>query len=366
MLGIEKESGDFLGILKGSFVGSLLGTAVGDSLGLTYEGLTPDRQSKLFRDIDRQRFLFSHGMVSDDTDHACFVAQALIESRADPNLFERRLARHLRWWLAGIPAGIGLATLRSTMKLCVGVPPNRSGVWSAGNGPAMRSAIIGLYAGDAPNALCELLHRSTRITHTDPKAEIGALAVAVAAQVAAKADTVDADAFRRAFALALDASPLRGGDAASLFSGLFDQAAASAARSQSTLAFAKSLGLDHGVSGYVNHTVPAVLQTWLRHPNDFRAGLLDIIRAGGDTDTTAAILGALIGARVGVEGIPKDWLEGIWEWPRSTSWMRRLAAELASTSGATISYPTWQVPIRNLIFTTAVLGHAFRRALPPY
>ena len=46
-------------------------------------------------------------------------------------------------------------------------------------------------------------------------------------------------------------------------------------------------------SGYVCHMVPIVLQTWLRHKEDFRGGVTEIIRCGGDTDTTAAILGAI-------------------------------------------------------------------------
>jgi len=364
--------------------GCLLGTAVGDSLGLPYEGLTPARQRAMFADVDRQRFLFGHGMVSDDTDHACFVAQALLESNGDADEFERQLAWHLRLWLAGAPAGVGLATLRSTMKLGVGVPPSRSGVWSAGNGPAMRSALIGLYAADSPEVLCELVHRSTRITHSDPRAEVGALAVPVAAGVAARAanDSRDenlAASFRAEFDAAWQVwrtlpphwKSEEAKAAVKEFWPLVRKAAASAAKGESALKFAQGnlvprSGNFRGVSGYVYHTVPAVLQTWLRYPDDFRPAIVDIIRAGGDTDSTAAILGALIGARVGVDGIPKPWLDSIWEWPRSTSWMRMLAVALASRSRSIVPYPTWQVPLRNVIFTTAVLGHAFRRALPPY
>ena len=87
-------------------------------------------------------------MVSDDTEHTCLVAQALCAAPTDADRFARHLARGLRWWLLGLPAGIGSATLRATLKLWLGFPPARSGVFSAGNGPAMRSAILGAAMDD--------------------------------------------------------------------------------------------------------------------------------------------------------------------------------------------------------------------------
>ena len=48
----------------------------------------------------RQRLVFSRGLVSDDTEHAIFVAQSLIAQPRSVERFARRLARCLRWWLA--------------------------------------------------------------------------------------------------------------------------------------------------------------------------------------------------------------------------------------------------------------------------
>ena len=41
--------------------------------------------------------------------------------------------------------------------------------------------------------------------------------------------------------------------------------------------------------------------------HDFREGVLEAINAGGDTDTHGAIVGSLIGAHLGLEGIPEQW-----------------------------------------------------------
>ena len=101
--------------------GCLLGTAIGDSLGLPFEGMSPQRIKKLNPLPLRHRFLFNRGMLSDDTAHTCLVAQSLIVSGENSQLFTKQLARRLRWWLFGLPAGIGMATLKSLIKLSFGV-----------------------------------------------------------------------------------------------------------------------------------------------------------------------------------------------------------------------------------------------------
>ena len=60
--------------------GAILGCAVGDALGLPYENLSRRRGVRLLGEPDRHRFLFGRGMVSDDTEHTCMVAQALCDA----------------------------------------------------------------------------------------------------------------------------------------------------------------------------------------------------------------------------------------------------------------------------------------------
>src|SRR5262249_39558291 len=93
--------------------------------------------------------------------------------------------------------------------------------------------------------------------------------------------------------------------------------------------FVRAVGLDQGITGYSLHVVSVAIYAWLRHPGDFRAPLTSALECGGDTDTVGAILGALAGATVGQQGIPRDWLLAIWEWPRSLSFIERIAGRLA-------------------------------------
>ena len=157
------------GPLAHALVGSMLGTAVGDALGLACEGLSPRRQAKIYPSLERYGFLFGIGMISDDTEHTVMVAQALIVSGGDETRFARDFAWRLKGWLLALPAGIGMATGRAIIKLLLFIPPKWSGVKSAGNGPAMRAAVLGVAWGDDPAKLASLNGISTRITHRDER-----------------------------------------------------------------------------------------------------------------------------------------------------------------------------------------------------
>ena len=344
----------------------ILGTAVGDALGLPAEGLSRTRIHKRFGTEWRQRFVFDQGMVSDDTEHTFFVAQSLLQHPDSPERFEKRLAWCLRGWLLAAPAGIGLATLRAILRLWVGFPPARSGVFSAGNGPAMRIAPIGALFADAPALREAYIRASTRLTHSDPKACIGASAVANLIAWTFREDPKQPPTGETLVALLLE----NGADNPDWRKCV--EAIAEALRQDLTVAdFAERLGLSNGVTGYMFHTVPMAVYAWRRHFGSYRDTLTSILNCGGDTDTTGAIAGALAGAVVGDAGIPEEWLRNIWEWPRGIGRLRLLAdrlAEVQATGNPLPPVPYFWPGIlpRNACFLLLVLLHGFRRLVPPY
>ncbi|WNG13417.1 ADP-ribosylglycohydrolase family protein [Cystobacter fuscus] len=349
-----------------AILGALLGTVVGDALGLPREGLSRRRALRMFGGAPlRHRFFLGRGVGSDDTEHACMVAQALLAASDSPEHFARNLAWRLRGWLLGLPAGVGWATLRATVKLWLGFPPGRSGVVSAGNGPAMRAPLLGVCLAEHPERLEAFVRASSRMTHRDARAEQGALAVALAAAHGARRGGVDAEEMMREWAARIDEPSLREA---------LVRLRAAWERGASVPEFAAELGLAEGVSGYVMHTVPVVLYAWLRHGTDFQRAVEEVILLGGDSDTTGAIVGALAGATTGAGSIPPEWLEGLAEWPRSVGWLRRLGERLAARySGPGELAAPGALPLfwpallpRNLLVLGLVLGHGFRRLLPPY
>jgi len=340
--------------------GVLLGTAVGDAVGLPAEGIKRRRIARLFPGRWHHRLIGRYGMLSDDTDHTLFVAQALLAHSDSPRRFSRRLGWSLRGWLLSLPAGIGMATGKAIIKLWLGFPPHKSGIWSAGNGAAMRVAPIGAYFSEDEDKLREYVHASTIMTHRDPRAEIGSLAVAKVVAWCFRTganNTIEVANF-------LDLLRSCGDDEE--WNGVLEKMAVAIEEGGSVEAFADALGQQKGISGYVYRTVPLVLYAWYHHFGDYEATLSSVYNCGGDTDTVGAIAGALAGAVVGERGIPGDWIDGICDWPRSVSLIRGVADRLAQGDGGPVRY-LWPATLpRNLIFLVMVLLHGLRRLLPPY
>jgi ADP-ribosylglycohydrolase len=189
------------------------------------------------------------------------------------------------------------------------------------------------------------------------------VAVALAAHHASRGERVEPQGFVAEFA---DLVP-----SADRLQPLLEQMADSVAAGQTTGEFAEALGMTRGVSGFVLHTVPVVLHAWLRNQYDYRGAVSEVIGCGGDTDTTAAIVGGIVGAAVGPEGIPAQWQRSLWEWPRTIRWLELLAHRLTEVRqshqpGRPPRLPAYGVLPRNAVFATVVLAHGFRRLLPPY
>lgn len=350
--------------LENTLAGCLVGTSIGDALGLPAEGLTRERQALMYPDLGGYHFFFGKGMVSDDSEHTFMLAQALISSRQSPEQLQHRFSWKLRFWLLGLPAGLGGTTLKACLRLWLGIPPERSGLFSAGNAPAMRSALLGIIYGHDLKTLRNYVRAATRLTHTDPAAEYGAMAVALAASLGTRYQRVDPEQYYQYLKEACR-------DDNSNFIVLMRKTTRSVQHKESLREFLLRLKCGHGISGYIQHTVPAVIHIWLTHQDNFRLAMLETIHAGGDTDTTAAIMGAIMGARIGFKDLPQDWVDNLIEWPRSVRWQRELAARLAASLEEDTPHKELPVNVagillRNLFFMMWVLLHGFRRYLPPY
>lgn len=344
-----------------SIPGFMLGTMIGDAIGLPYEGIGPRRLTALLGSKPlRHRLLLRYGLVSDDTEHMLMTVAAWQRSQGDAGDFARHLARRLRWWMLAVPPATGLATAKACLRLLVGVPPHRSGVRSAGNGPVMRAGVLGVLC-DTETELGAFVRAASHITHTDERAEHGSLAIALAARVARV--TVDRQAMIIAYFESVERMVPEGA-----MRNAIEDVRESVDRGETTEAYVTSIGCERGVSGFVMHTVPVVLHLWMSNPSDYREGVSRMIRLGGDTDTTAAILGGLLGAGAGSD-LPQDWLKGIKDFPVTPALVNRVAesAESDAKSGKPTFSPRWlaQVP-RNLAFLAIVLVHGARRTLPPY
>ncbi|MGC3961044.1 MAG: ADP-ribosylglycohydrolase family protein [Verrucomicrobiota bacterium] len=213
-------------------------------------------------------------------------------------------------------------TAKACLKLWFGFPVSRAAVASGGSGPAMRSAIIGAYFAEDEKRRREFVSASSRLTHRGWQAEAAALAVTecVALTVRSPRPIENKETINLLRSLATETD----------WQFVISQIEAHLAEQRSVEEFARALGLTRGVSGYSLHVVPVAIYAWLRHPDDFRRAMISALECGGDTDTVGAILGALMGANLGKSGIPLDWRDHLWEWPRSVGFVKQVATNLAA------------------------------------
>lgn len=328
--------------------GVLLGTALGDALGLPAERMSARAIRKRWGTVDRFHLCGRTGFVSDDTEQAALVAEALARHPNDPEAAVRAFQRALVSWFLRLPFGVGLATIRACTRALLGVSP--SGVPSAGNGAAMRSAVVGVFfASDAVRrrSFGEAL---ARVTHRDDRAVEGAL---YAAEMAAVCSQASPDADR--LSLVSRAAGVLG------VPGL--QEAVTRAAELAPAAGAEEAARVLGTSGYVLHTVGLATYGFLRWGDRPLTALSELIGLGGDTDSTAAVLGAWLGALHGAAGLPGELLERIHPGPFGPGHLRALGTALACGTAPPRYSPVAALG-RNLALYPVILGHGLRRLAP--
>lgn len=341
-----------------AILGCLLGTAVGDALGLPSEGLSAQKIAARWKGGLRHRFFFGRGMWSDDTEQTLMLARALLRHSDSAARFQRSFAWKLRGWILALPAGVGMGTAKAVIRLWLGFPADRAGVRSAGNGAAMRSAVIGVVFAEEAMKRREFALASSRVTHRDPRAEESALLVVEAAALATHQARTPEVLHSLAPLITSDEMTAR-----------FARLEAALEAGTSVQEYATEIGCERGVSGFAPDTVAVALYAWLRHRGEFAKALETVISCGGDTDTVAAITGALAGTEAGEAHMPAEWIAGIMEWPRTVAYIRQLPVIVAGMPPPLFMMPPFffmAIMARNVFSLMVVLLHGLRRLLPPY
>lgn len=334
--------------------GTLLGTALGDALGLATEGMSARAISRRFGRITRFHLLGRTGFVSDDTEQAALVAQSLMRHPTDVDCCVSAFRRSLLGWFCRLPWGVGRATVRSCFRIGAGC--KRTGVMSAGNGAAMRAAIIGAFFCDRADDRQRFGRALAEVTHRDLRAVEGALYVAELAATCARSPIGTSPATCQESARRI-VSHAELGDA-------IDLARSLALRGVDTREAASACG----TSGYVVHTAAFATYGFVRFGTDPLRALTEVIGAGGDTDSIGAILGGWLGAHHGESALPRDLLDQLHDGPFGPNHLRALALGLVQIrEGRPASVPSYSASaalLRNLALYPVVLAHGFRRLLP--
>lgn len=90
------------------------------------------------------------------------------------------------------------------------------------------------------------------------------------------------------------------------------------------------VSLVYGMPCAVYHQFPAAYHLAARFADDFEAAVLHAINGGGQNQARAILTGALVGAMVGVQGIPVRFIEGLDRSSEHLELARRIAAQAAA------------------------------------
>ncbi len=298
------------------FVGCLLGLAVGDALGEYFEGRSPAYMAGEYRSAAElienppDDVLF----YTDDTQMAIGVAETLrSRGRIDEHDLCRRFALNYdpnRGYGGGARAVISAMRRGDDHR---SVAENYFPGGSFGNGAAMRVAPVGLLFREDHDAVWEQARLSSLPTHVHPLGIEGAQIVALAVALASSIDAFDRDSF-------FDILTAR---CTSLeYSGPLRRAA--------KLDDVRNLGLFGNGIEATSSAVTAVASFGLT-PNSFAETIGNAIMLGGDTDTIAAMAGAISGAYLGIAAIPSHLLERLEDGRQGKSYIDRLARDLYQT-----------------------------------
>ncbi len=275
--------------------GALLGLVVGNQLGVPTErfGTAQAIREAFPQGVRDLRPPPKGSPFDDDAAMTLLLAESLAETGDfDANDVAGRWVR----WMKMDGRGIGLTTQRALRLIERGTEPfeagrlARSAGAAASNGAVMRCLPVALRYHDNIDRLIRVSTQQAAITHADQRCTWGAAAVNLAARELLHGNRHFVEevlhrlqgAAPRVLSEAIRRVP-------------WEQ--------ESDLPIAVA-----GEYGYVVHCVEIAFWCALHRPS-LEDALIFLAEAGGDTDSNAAVAGALLGAREGEAGIPPRWLD---------------------------------------------------------
>jgi ADP-ribosylglycohydrolase len=294
--------------------GALWGLAVGDALGMPTQLLSRQQIRDRFGDLEdfvagAADHLIAAGLpagtVTDDTEQTVLLARSL---EPGAHLDQQRWAATLSHWEKQAAARgsldlLGPSTRAALAALRDGVGPDESGRHGTTNGAAMRICPLGIAVDstDLPR-LVDRVVEASRLTHNTSVALSGAAAVA-----AAVSRCVEGAELAESVGFAVRAADLAsrrghwvaGASVARRVEWVVQQVATV---SESAVA---DLVIDLvGTSLATQESVPAAFAIAVAYADDPWQALRTAAGLGGDTDTIAAMVGAILGAAKGRNALP--------------------------------------------------------------
>lgn len=299
-------------ILKDRFEGCLLGLAVGDALGGKFEGQSADAIRARFSTVaELIAYPQEEIWYTDDTQMAIGVTEALLERGeiAEEILCRTFVANYVPSRGYGRGARAVLEAMEEGRDYRQVAEQHFPG-GSFGNGAAMRVAPIGLLFRNDRRQVWEQARLSALPTHLHPLGIEGAQLLALAVALTSDMERFDRAGFFAQLLAACESEEYRA-----------KLEAAAKAQTPNDLA-------ELGNRIEALHSVPTAIASFAVTPESFEATVGNVILLGGDTDTLAAMAGALSGSYVGAGRLPNRLVNLLENSPKGRKYLWQLAGQL--------------------------------------
>jgi len=305
--------------LRDGFRGALLGTFVGDALGAPVEGLSPARLKREFGEIrEMLPGRRGRGTYTDDTQMMIALAEWLLEE-SEPTA-ESLARRILESYDPSRGYGRGMTNLMRHLRAGEDWETAAEAVFprgSFGNGAALRVAPCAALLHEDAEALDRLVEASAIATHPHPLGVAGAVLQArqIALAFGSRGGSVDPIAF---------AVTLR----SSTVSLEFRQKVRAVEECLESGAGPDTVRGRLGCNSTALGSVGTALFCFLAHLESFEDAVVYAASLGGDTDSVAAMTGAIAGAWHGARAIPERWRAALEDGPKGARYVESLADRL--------------------------------------
>jgi ADP-ribosylglycohydrolase len=286
--------------------GSFIGLAVGDALGTPTEGKSPEEIfSRWGRVTD---FLYDDQGGSDDTEHALFSAKLLLQKKRELTSLDVAEAWRREIINSGnMYKGAGFSEIITIQNLVKGLQPPQSGqhLHSWSDGLAMRVAPFGIASVGDPQFAAHLAQVDGSVSNSGEGIYSGQ-AVAAAVSMAMTGAPLD-----KIIQTALDVVPKNSWTSSSIIRGV--QIGSDASDVWSALEpLHRSLACSYYFwTDVAPEAVGLAFGLIAAAQGKFEDAVLGAVNIGRDTDTIAAIAGAICGAMHGIQVIPERWINRI-------------------------------------------------------
>lgn len=301
-------------------LGAFHGLALGDALGMPTQSLSREQIRARYGRIDGLIAADADqpiapnmpaGAITDDTEQAILVGELLVagQGRIEPAV----LARSLIDWEAAMRAKgsqdlLGPSTKRAIEMILAGASPEQAGRFGTTNGAAMRITPVGIAADvrDSERFMAQVL-QACQVTHNTGLGIASAAAVAAVVSAGINGDGL-ASALNSGVAAALQGQRLghwvAGGDIAARIewtARLYDAASPDALADLIYEVIGTSVASQESV--VAAFALARAVANGQLTPYE---ALCMAASLGGDTDTIAAVLGAMLGATHGLGAWPSE------------------------------------------------------------